>query len=86
MNHALQIIKDKIHQTVIEWPKFFPETDDDTIERLDRLISVIRNQSIQINTLQNEREHILNKIHQLELQPIVSTSSFGLEKFLKNIV
>ncbi|CAF4111061.1 unnamed protein product, partial [Rotaria sordida] len=68
LKRALQIIKDRIHQIVIEQPELFSHINDDTIERLDHLISIIKNQPIQIHLLQNEHENILNKLHQTEIQ------------------
>ncbi|CAF4984732.1 unnamed protein product, partial [Rotaria sp. Silwood1] len=71
LKRALQTIKDKIHQAIIEQPDLFPDTNDDTIDRLDHLISTIRNQTKQIHMLQNEHEYMLNQLHQTEIQPIV---------------
>ncbi|CAF4504594.1 unnamed protein product, partial [Rotaria sp. Silwood2] len=71
LKRALQTIKDKIHQAIIERPDLFPDTNDDTLERLDHLISTIKNQAIQIDTLQNEHEYMLNKLHQAEIQPVI---------------
>ncbi|CAF3336486.1 unnamed protein product [Rotaria sp. Silwood1] len=71
LKRALQTIKDKIHQAIIEQPDLFPDTNDDTIDRLDHLISTIRNQTKQIHILQNEHEYMLNQLHQTEIQPIV---------------
>ncbi|CAF0778122.1 unnamed protein product [Rotaria sordida] len=68
LKRALQTIKDRIHQIVIEQPELFSHINDDTIERLDHLISTIKNQAIQIHLLQNEHENILNKLHQTEIQ------------------
>ncbi len=55
LKRALQTIKDKIHQAVVERPELFSDTGDDTIERLDHLISTVANQATQIDILQNER-------------------------------
>ncbi|CAF3671069.1 unnamed protein product [Adineta steineri] len=56
LKRALQTIKDKISQTVIERPELFIDTNDDTIERLDHLIVIIGNQAVQIDNLQCERD------------------------------
>jgi len=66
LKRALQTIKDKIHQAVVEQPQLFPDISDDTIERLDHLISAIENQATQINILQNERDHAQHEINQLQ--------------------
>jgi hypothetical protein len=66
LKRALQTIKEKIHQAVIDRPELFPDTNDDTIERLEHLISAIGNQAIQINILQNERDHAQQEINQLQ--------------------
>ncbi len=66
LKRALQTIKDKIHQAVVERPQLFPDVGDDTIERLDHLISAIGNQATQIDLLQNERDHAQHEINQLQ--------------------
>jgi hypothetical protein len=53
-NTALQTIKNKIDQVVDERPELFPDSNDDTIERLDHLISAIEHQAAQIDLLKNE--------------------------------
>jgi len=53
LKRALQTIKDKIHRIAGERPELFPQTSDDTIERLDQLISAVENQTKQIEILQN---------------------------------
>ena len=85
LKRALQTIKDRIHQAVAERPEIFSETSDDTIERLDHLISTIGHQATQIDILQNEREHILNKFQQSETEPIVSTPTLRLDSFLMKL-
>lgn len=74
LKRALQTIKDKIHQAVVERPELFSDTGDDTIERLDHLISTVANQAAQIDILQNE--HMLNKFQQSETESIVSIPTF----------
>jgi hypothetical protein len=58
LKRALQTIKDKIHQAVIERSDLFSDVSDDTIERLDHLISTIGNQANEIDRLQNERDQL----------------------------
>jgi uncharacterized phage infection (PIP) family protein YhgE len=53
LKRALQTIKDKIHRIAGERPELFPQMSDDTIERLDQLISAVENQTKQIEILQN---------------------------------
>jgi len=53
-DNDFEIIKDKIDQIVDERPELFPDSTDDTIERLDQLISAIENQAAQIDLLKNE--------------------------------
>jgi hypothetical protein len=66
LKRALQNIKDKIHHAVVERPELFPDAGDDTIERLDHLISAIGNQAMQLDILQNERDHAQHEINQLQ--------------------
>ena len=66
LKRALQHIKDKIHQAIIERPELFGDISDDTIERLDHLISMIGNQAEQIDSLQNERDQAQQEINQLQ--------------------
>jgi hypothetical protein len=66
LKRVLQTIKDKIHQAVIEQPQLFTDIGDETIERLDHLISTIENQAIQIDILQNERDHAQHEMIQLQ--------------------
>jgi hypothetical protein len=66
LKRALQTIKDKIHQAVIERPELFPDVGDDTIERLDYLILAIGNQATHIDDLNNEYENLREKNEQLE--------------------
>ncbi len=66
LKRALQAIKDKIHQVVIDRPELFSDTGDDTIERLGHLIFTIGNQATQIDNLQNERDRAQYEINQLQ--------------------
>ena len=66
LKRALQTIKDKIHQAVIERPELFPDAGDDTIERLDYLILAVGNQAKHIDLLNNEYENLREENEQLE--------------------
>jgi hypothetical protein len=70
LKRALQTVKDKIHRLVAERPDLFADTSDDTIERLDHLISTVSNQATQIDILQAERdqaeEQLRNEIRELQ--------------------
>ncbi|CAF4418150.1 unnamed protein product, partial [Adineta steineri] len=59
LKRALQNIKEKIQRIVNEKPELFINSSDDTVERLDNLLSAIE-------ILQNERDHALQKIDQLQ--------------------
>ncbi|CAF4637872.1 unnamed protein product, partial [Rotaria sp. Silwood2] len=66
LKRALQTIKEKIHHVVIERPELFVDSADDTIERLDHLISVIEQQTVQMKILQTEHDHKQNEINDLQ--------------------
>lgn len=57
LKRALQIIKEKIHQVVVERPALFSGCGDDTIERLDYIISALSNQATDIDRLKTEHQH-----------------------------
>ena len=52
LKRALQTIKEKVHRIVTEKPELFPEIADDTIERIDQLVSTVEKQAEQIDQLQ----------------------------------
>lgn len=54
LRRALQTIKEKVHQAAIEHPKMFIGAGDDTLERLNHLISAVGHQAMQIEALQAE--------------------------------
>jgi len=56
LKRALQTIKEKVHRIVTEKPELFPQMSDDTIERIEQLVSTVGNQAEQIEILQNERD------------------------------
>ena len=66
LKRALQNMKDRIHQAVIERPQLFPNISDDTVERLDQLISTLDNQATQIDVLENERDQAQHEINELQ--------------------
>ncbi|CAF3690411.1 unnamed protein product [Rotaria sordida] len=66
LKRALQTIKEKIHQVVIARPELFQDSTDDTIERLNHLISTIEHQTAQINSLQTEYDDKQNEINELQ--------------------
>jgi hypothetical protein len=75
LKRALQNIKEKVHRVVVERPELFPSSTDDTIERLDYLISAIENQAAQIESLQTEFQHkdqetnlLRERLNEVELQ------------------
>lgn len=76
LKRALQTIKEKIQKIINEKPELFPQINDDTIQRLDQLISLIQNQAKQIEILQNERS--------IEIQQLSSQIS-SVEDYQKQI-
>ncbi len=65
MKRALQTIKEKIHRIITERPELFPHMSEDTIERLDQLISVVDNQAKEIERLQHERDYTQQEVNEL---------------------
>ncbi|CAF3603471.1 unnamed protein product [Rotaria sp. Silwood1] len=66
LKRALQTIKEKIHHIVVEQPELFQNSTDDTLERLDHLISAVGQQTVQIKNLQIEHDHKQNEINELQ--------------------
>ncbi len=66
LEYLLQTFKEKIHQIVTERPDLFDGSDEDTSERLDRLITTLKNQAAQLNVLQTERNQIENEVKELQ--------------------
>lgn len=62
LKRALQTIKEKVHRIVTEKPELFPQMSDDTIERIEQLVSTVGNQAEQIEILQNERDQFQQNI------------------------
>ncbi|CAF4239863.1 unnamed protein product, partial [Rotaria sordida] len=62
LKRALQIIKDKIHRIVNEKPDLFNGIGEETNERLDHLISIVENQTTQIDLIQNEHQQQIKEL------------------------
>ncbi|CAF1419944.1 unnamed protein product, partial [Adineta steineri] len=71
LKRALQTIKDKINRIVIEQPELFPESTDDTIVRLDHLISAVEQQAIQIDLLKTKSDILIPTLSVQEIEQIV---------------
>lgn len=91
LKRALQTMKDKIHQAVTERPELFPNVGEDTIQRLDHLISTIENQATQIDILNDERDNLIERNIQLEKdiqshsdQPISNDNEIPTEEQSQN--
>ena len=52
LKRALQTIKEKIHRIVQQKPEWFSRSNADTIERIDQLLTAMKNQTKQIEELQ----------------------------------
>jgi chromosome segregation ATPase len=74
LKRALQTIKEKINRIVTEKPELFPQSTDDTIERLDQLISVVENQAKHIKISQNGHDYAEQEIdeHQAKIEQVIS--------------
>ncbi|CAM4785325.1 unnamed protein product [Rotaria magnacalcarata] len=66
LKHALQTIKEKIHQIIVEQPDLFRHYTGNTIERLDHLISTIRQQKEQIDLLNAKHDDSQYAINELQ--------------------
>ena len=66
LQRALHTIKNKIHQAANNRPELFSDIGEDTIERLDHLISTIDNQTAQMDFLRNECHQAELEINQLQ--------------------
>ncbi|CAF1419954.1 unnamed protein product [Adineta steineri] len=71
LKRALQTIKDKINRIVIEQLELFPESTDDTIVRLDHLISAIEQQAIQIDLLKTKSDILIPTLSVQEIEQIM---------------
>jgi len=74
LKRALQTIKEKINRIVTEKPELFPQSTDDTIERLDQLISAVENQTKHIEISQNGHDYAEQEIdeHQAKIEQVIS--------------
>jgi DNA repair exonuclease SbcCD ATPase subunit len=61
LKQALETIGDKIHQVMTARSDLFGDIGEDTIARLDHLISTIESQTTQINVLQSEHDQAREK-------------------------
>ena len=66
LQRALHTIKARIHQAANNRPDLFSDVGEDTIERLDHLISTIDGQTTQIDQLRNECQQARSEIDQLQ--------------------
>ena len=66
LKRALQTVKEKVHQAVVEQPEIFESVSDDTMERLDHLIQTFGDQATQIASLQNDRNHVQQRLDEVQ--------------------
>lgn len=66
LQRALQTIKAKVHQAVNNRPDLFADVGEDTLERLDHLISTIDEQTTQIDQLRDECQQAQSQIDELQ--------------------
>ncbi|UJR13672.1 hypothetical protein I4U23_000684, partial [Adineta vaga] len=66
LKRALQNVKDKIQRIINENPELFPDSSEDTMERLDQLATAVENQTVQIQFLQTERDQAQQMIAELQ--------------------
>jgi flagellar motility protein MotE (MotC chaperone) len=70
LKQALKKIKNQIQRVVEERPDLFDGVGEDSNERLDHLISIVENQTAQIDALEAERnqleEQLQNEIKELQ--------------------
>jgi hypothetical protein len=87
LKRALQNIKEKVHRVVVERPELFPNSTDDTIERLDYLISAIENQAAQIESLQQQKDQETNLLRErlnevkIELRKTLDDHALTMNKY-----
>ena len=62
LKRALQTMKERIHQAVVEQPEIFASVSEDTMERLDHLILTITQQATQIASLENDRDRLQEQL------------------------
>ena len=69
LKRVLHKVKNQIDRVVQERPELFEGVGEDSNERLEHLISIVENQTVQINALEAERnevERLQNEIKQLQ--------------------
>ena len=69
LKRALHKVKNQMQRVVEERPELFEGVGEDANERLEHLISIVENQTAQINALEAERnevEQLQNEIKQLQ--------------------
>lgn len=66
LKRALQTVKEKVHQAVVEQPEIFESVSDDTMERLDHLILTFGDQATQIASLQNDRDRVQQQLDEVQ--------------------
>lgn len=76
LQRALHTIKNRIHQAVNNRPDLFSDVGEDTIERLDHLISTVDNQTAQMDFLRNECHQAQIEINQLQKYVKANLQSF----------
>ncbi|CAF1516859.1 unnamed protein product, partial [Rotaria sordida] len=88
LKRIIQTFKEKIHRLVIEKPNLFDGISEETNERLDHLISIVENQTIQIDLIQNERDELekqlRNEIKELERSLETSENELNYEKQVRS--
>ncbi|CAF4484910.1 unnamed protein product, partial [Rotaria sp. Silwood2] len=84
LKRILQTFKEKIHRIVIEKPNLFDGISEETSERLDHLISIVENQTTQIDLIQTERDQLekqlRNEIKKLEKSLETSQNELNYEQ------
>ena len=63
LKRALQIVKEKIQRVVNDRSNLFDGVGEDTSDRLDHLITIIDNQTIEIDALRTEREKVEEQLN-----------------------
>ena len=85
LKRALQSVKDKIHRVAAERPDLFDDVSEDTIDRLDRLITTVENQATQVNALQTERNQA-DEEHQRQIREIQRYVRIDLDCQIRSLI
>lgn len=67
LKRALQTIKEKIQQVAVERPEWFSDASEDTLERLNHLLTAVDQQASQLAQLQSQCNDAQEQIDQLQL-------------------